>query len=967
MIHDNHFISIYIGGRQLDITDQKSLNLRINNILFDAATLLTTQAEYSFSFDLPATPNNNRIFDYADNFAKIGKFGQRFLCEVYADEVMIFQGDLTLRGYNGETKMYSCNLVNLKIYNVEDIFGDTTMDRVDWYVPFNGADSINTINADNSSKVYFPFVAYGVFEKDPFFSDEVADDYTDARELDKWCRYYPETFVPSTNLVETVRRLFEYKGYNLHGNIFNDDILNNIYLSTSLASEQNPVYNLGHPKMGSVDLSVQWTNGNINGNNVSNIEYGTIQTLNYPYFRVYNIPTSGGGQAVYSNFDGEYFNFSEIEQFNVFSAAVTENVDSYMFDPGEQCIVVPADGMYKIDIEVDAQLKSFNNNKIHGVQQYIDNSSSIAEQVIDIPYRLSDNTPFEIQLVRNVLNSDEGATIELIRGKHNKEYYRGLPYINGVEQQYREWDCCYPHEWRNPRYYRNPTTSDAPTAYSNYQISGGDTDNTSYSPRSMNAGGRGAGGRVTPSGTMTYIYKDGEPMAYDPVVSPYFICGFSTMGEGTMSILKDGYSWYHGDNSNNMTCYNSTGYWRLSSENGAYHTDDSSLNANTWRDAPNNFVRIEGNRLTGRISCCVWLNRSDVLTLNMVHRHYDQDTSHSGSSYSNQYFTSLNANIKINAFTPKNKAYIDQNSLGYASPSGFDYDLRVSNFFNQETLMSEFINNFIRAFNLDYRCEGKDVYINTQAVKVTSKDTFPVNIDDRISTGKAQSGIIEYPSSMAVKWSVDTDEWGFWTTVPAEWRNDRDWADYGDYGYTDIQLDPYGTDVQEVSNNWSYNWYDLFTLYYYNNNEVSRTVSLNLPVIGEYQYMAPGADYGEAMKHDELSMRQRLWFRQPVSTEYVTLTSGENVYLSIPTGNYNGVDMSYKTDSESLLRYFNIRPSLTSNYVTVNVYINPKEYLMLKNGAMVRFDDDLFYLVDMTGYDPTCNNTTELRIMKKTT
>lgn len=967
MIHDNHFISMYIGGQQLDVTDQKSLNLRLNNTLFDAATLLTTQAEYSFSFDLPATPTNNRIFNYADNFSKNGKFNSRFLCEVYADEVMIFQGNLTLRGYNGETKMYSCNLVNLKIYNVSDIFGDTKMDRVDWYVPFSGADSINTINADISSKVYFPFVAYGVFEKDPFFSDEVADDYTDARELDKWCRFYPETFIPSVNLVETVRRLFEYKGYTLHGNILNDSILNNIYTSTALASDQNPVYNLGHPKMGSVDLSIQWTNGNISGGSVTNVENGIIQPLNYPYYRVYNI-NGGGGHAVVGNQpDGEYFNFNEIEQFNVFSGNVTENNDSYMFDSGEQCVVIPADGMYKIELEVDAELKSYNGNILRGLQQYVDVSSSIAEQLVDIPYRLSDNTPFEIQLVRNVLNSEEGATIELIRGKYNKEYYKGLPYVNGVEQQYRDWECCYPHEWRNPRYFRNPTTSDAPTAYTNYEMRG--SDDTSYSPRSVGrsatAGGRG---RTPAAVTMTYLYKDGEPMAYDPVVSPYFICGFSTMGDGEMSILKDGYSWYHGDSSNNMTCYNSQGYWRLSSTGGSYSTEDSSLNANTYRDAPNNYVNINGNRLTGRISCCVWLNRSDILTLNMVHRHYDNGRE-SGSHYvpyENEYFTSLNANLKIQAFTPKNKSYIEQNALGYATPSQFDYDLRVSNFFNEETQMADFVSNFIRSFNLDYRCEGKDVYINTQAVKVTSKDSYPINIDNRISTGKAQSGIIEYPSAMAVKWAVDTEEWGFWTSVPPEWRNDRDWAEHGDYGYDDIQLDPYGAEVQEVSDDWSFNWYDIFTLYYYDNHgDVDRTVPLRLPVIGEYQYMAPGADYGESMKHDGLSLRQRLWFRQPVSTETVTLTSGENVYLSIPTDTYLGIDLSYKTDSDSLLKFFNIQPSLSSNYITVNVYLTPQEYLALKNGAMVRFDDDLYYLNEMTGYDPTCGNTTELRLIKK--
>ena len=110
---------------------------------------------------------------------------------------------------------------------------------------------------------------------------------------------------------------------------------------------------------------------------------------------------------------------------NVFSGNVTENNDSYMFDSGEQCVVIPADGMYKIELEVDAELKSYNSNILRGLQQYVDASSSIAEQLVDIPYRLSDNTPFEIPRLRNLLNSEEGATIEWIRGNYYKDYYKG--------------------------------------------------------------------------------------------------------------------------------------------------------------------------------------------------------------------------------------------------------------------------------------------------------------------------------------------------------------------------------------------------------------------------------------------------------------------------------------------------------------------------------------------------------------
>ena len=55
------------------------------------------------------------------------------------------------------------NLVNIKINTVSEIFGDMMMNELDWKIPFNGSGSINTYNADSSSKVIFPLVSYGVF------------------------------------------------------------------------------------------------------------------------------------------------------------------------------------------------------------------------------------------------------------------------------------------------------------------------------------------------------------------------------------------------------------------------------------------------------------------------------------------------------------------------------------------------------------------------------------------------------------------------------------------------------------------------------------------------------------------------------------------------------------------------------------------------------------------------------------
>jgi len=51
--------------------------------------------------------------------------------------------------------------------------------------------------------------------------------------------------------------------------------------------------------------------------------------------------------------------------------------------------------------------------------------------------------------------------------------------------------------------------------------------------------------------------------------------------------------------------------------------------------------------------------------------------------------------------------------------------------------------------------------------------------------------------------------------------------------------------------------------------------------------------------------------------------------------------------------------------VTIEVALTPSEYIQLKNGAMVKFDSDLYYVAEISGYDPVGNNLTELHLIKK--
>ena len=85
MISNVHYIELYINGELIELESQDSLNLRINNVLFDPTKTTTTQAEYSYSFDIPSTPHNDRILNYANNLSRINKFHARYPSQVYAD------------------------------------------------------------------------------------------------------------------------------------------------------------------------------------------------------------------------------------------------------------------------------------------------------------------------------------------------------------------------------------------------------------------------------------------------------------------------------------------------------------------------------------------------------------------------------------------------------------------------------------------------------------------------------------------------------------------------------------------------------------------------------------------------------------------------------------------------------------------------------------------------------------------
>lgn len=992
IITEKHYISLYVNENLVDLKDSASLSIRLNDVLFNPEQTKTTQASYSFTFTVPSTPMNDKIFNYASAIDKLNKFNVRYNAKVYADEILIFEGSIVVKGYDNSTKEYECNLVSKKVYSLDEIFGDMKLTDIDWNIEFNGAETINIVNNSGTSKYYFPLVSYGVFQKDAVECDDVGCEYTSKFSIDQYNKWWIESFYPSLNTLEVIKRAFEQKGYVVGGTAYNDPVLKNVYQSVNLASEQIPMYNLGNSRFGVVNVKANFINSGTTSGKWS-------QDLTFPYLKVE--PTNDQATTTKYNF-GTVDIWNMLDTHNNVDVTITDSESpQYMFDPREGVFVVPADGWYKIYLYADLSILSAGTTfSAYNYRNDGDCESTIPlTNMTDAFTRdIDEDCPLEVQLVKNY---DEN--VELIKGKYNVKYYSGdkrdatfvqsgCGFTSNAITNKVEWITEFPHE--DLMAAESPTETSKILSNSVDQIStrtkaegyGKYGSYTEEAPASIRAKTRK---RPLTASTIGYMTKSGKTMPYDQAVSEAFICGFSSWkaskessGDtyfGNVAVQKNGYSWSKANILKNEIFANVDGLDFVTGSQASHTASSTTFCENTFLNVPStkeNFSRVfktddTFSNLVGQVCCSVYLHRNDVLELLLLQRNYDVDQSAVGSS--NKYSVSGRCELKIEAISPKSYETLKADGYSYDTETEFPMALDLAQFMNEETNVSDWIESVLTAFNLQLTQIGNEVTIDiNRGLKKTI--TNAINIDDRVSEFDSKTSMINYPRTMSVRYKIDKDEWGFEKTVPQQYINEKNWYDYGDSGYTVIKMsnDAYNTKESNISTNFSYTYYDNFSFSGSNNDKMIR-----IPVIENSQYMADGYGYDEAMKHDGYSKTQRFWYRQPITTDEVHLSSYkkatygspntyETVYLTYPTNVYNTVNLSYKDSEKSLLtEYFNFVPLLSSNFVTLDVYLTPYEYKQIKCGAKVRYCTDTYWVSEISGFDPSGNNMTTLKLIKQ--
>ena len=941
MLNNQHSISIIVNGEMVDIYSQEKLNLRINNVIFQPTSISTRTGEYSFSFELPATTKNNRIFNYANNSAKLNKFNTKYECEVIADGITIFNGVLRLT--DTQTNNYKCNLVNIKVYNVEDIFGDMVMSDLDWQVDFNGTSTINGVNGWYDSGYYFPLVCYGAFQKDPkaTYNGEI-NEYSDLTTIDYYNNWYWESFHPSLSLLEVVKRLFRQRGYNVSGDIFNDKAMKMIYMSEYIDSSQDPFYNLNKSEIGDLHIAGSYSNaGMLNGSTVENSSstsstgrrqfpravIGSYQDLTFPKELVYDDTYQWDRICWFdifgTNTDSERHNFT-VPPTNSYIYRQNAPTSTSGF------IYIPADGLYTIELTVDnvSIADEQSDNIWYKKKEWNSQNNEIVET--EVPLEKNFNSmPVEIHLLRN---SNE---TELI-GAADSNY------------------IMYPHEM----------------------------DYTKYKKIQINTGGRTSSGGRFGGSRKTAVIPDelyytpkGSTIAYDPYANPNFICGFSTLNE-SCAVIKNGVSWNASVSDFNQSHYRNNGYVRRTKQGTETQSD---YNKNTLNCPNTDYFSTTGTYTrNGKVTCVVELKKNDILYLELVTRYYydirrriTNNTGYSETTNDGTYRVRFNYDIKVTPYTNKTDQYINAQNMPYLPSeevrnNGWGTKLQLGNFLNNKERAADFINNFIKSFNLEYIQNGTNIILN-KAKKVIIPLNY-VDLDDRVNTDNITFQRIDYPNTMQVKWSIDYDEAGAYRSIDtAQHQGASNWKDYVDIGSDKIVMDTTNENVDSsVESKFAYTWYEDFTYKDFNRQtfeENGHIVNMRLPLIAKDENFIIQND--DAMKHDGLSLKQRLWFRDQTTQETFRMWNNDEVVITIPSETYWDYVLNYKQEIGSMVdKYFNIIPMVDSNFAIVEVYLTPFEYNMLKNGAMVRIDNDLYIVSEIQGYDCTGNNLTSLKLIK---
>lgn len=356
----------------------------------------------------------------------------------------------------------------------------------------------------------------------------------------------------------------------------------------------------------------------------------------------------------------------------------------------------------------------------------------------------------------------------------------------------------------------------------------------------------------------------------------------------------------------------------------------------------------------GSVSILAYLEAGEMLTIahtNTQNRGVDLRT------YYGQPGVEIKWDLEIIPYK-ESKEFITVNSSGnstevinWKGDSDFsESEIDLIKFLPSDMKVDDFVDNFCKAFNL--RLSQTDDTRFSLDVKQTrqSFNNQYINLDNLTAVRDRSNTPLGIPSLYRLGFTIDKEEEGY-----LESKDDGG----GEYPTGAIE-----EKIIEQKSSFSYNWFKDITKV-----EASGNIALRLPVISKSDVWSEYASYLSSMTKRYTNQALRFWYFDGLLNDQgaTFLFQGNTISIAKVSNELPGLNiLNYKNQKLTILdNYFTLLINSSSHYTEVEGYLTPDQYEDFNGEIMAMFNGDLYYVAEMSGYDPTGRNKTKLKLIRK--
>lgn len=920
-------IELYINNRLCDVG--RDFGVRLNRQLLNPGELNTKDAQYSYSITLPPTSNNHAIFNYANVEETKDKFNREYRAELIINSVRVFIGLFRLSEVTSDK--YKGNLYIPATKSIKDIFGELKLnENPEYRIEFlNFVTSINNYNTGvygDTPPCIFPYTLYGVLPKIPL---DTSNDYSSKTIWDDSVRMGMQDLPPSINVLQILKHLFNAQGYKLGGTAFDDERLTRLYMSYKNATDYVQPWNYG--KQAQINIQGVWSSTHNKRTNASGrqFEKGVYQGFNEGY-------TAYGCDLL--NATNSKITILQDTGSNVLYKEVNDDNDTYNRTWAQCQIRIPVAGFYKVRLIAGLKVLNTENWRSTDSDTEVQHICCYTEKANNGMY----NKMYEFRLLRDWGKGDFGLANPKLNGTF---YYNNLP--------------------QNTRFEGNP----------NFDLS---VDVPKYFPQIISS-------------------NRGQQLFIDAAQDKNIVCGFAFGARGTdeyknpldndntlaqIQIAKPAQSWDVSIEGLTRLAVENPGYKKYGyidshDPDGVVPDEDDTI---VWQDSDRFKIDLRGipaserNNVSrgiywsnvdypelsgsGRISAVVWFEAGELVTLASISEEgrYRRNGMHSVYGWTEQEIT---FNLSIQPFRiDMDWLKVDTSGNGTAvmnwnDPVNFDVDsINLVGFLPADMKTDDFIDNFCKAFNLQLtQIDATTFELNVKQSKTAVSNLF-INLDNLASVRDRSNTPLGLPSLYKLGFTLDVEEEGYVTT--------------GDDGGGEFETGVTEEKVVEQKSNFSFNWFKSIT-----KQQTGGNIVLPLAVISKHEVWENSVTYPDAMGKRYTNQAIRFWYWDGLLNDLgANFTFGfldQPISIAKVSDNLTGLNnLSYKNEKLTILtNYFTLLINGSSHYTEVEGYLTPDQYEDINGSIMAVFNGDLYYVAEISGYDPTGRNKTKIKLIRK--